>query len=1213
MRTPEKTAVRLLIVEDVATEAEIAVRQLKRAGLSCTWQRVETESEFCRALREFKPDLILSDFSLPQFDGLSALARTGADAPDIPFIFLSGTIGEERAIQALKNGAIDYVLKSNPERLVPAVTRALDDATARRARRAAEERVSRLTRITQMLSAVNAAVVRIRSRADLFTEACRIAHRVGGYSRAIIVLLEPGSRAGRPVAWAGLEDEQVKGLVIDVADTQAADTSVTGRAIRTADVYVCHDLSELQTTGEDGERLASEGMRSLASLPLLIDGTPVGALTIGSTEESSLDGEELLMLQEITANLSFALQYLQKHDAVEFLSYFDALTGLAKRSLFCERLARMLEKRLDPQSILTVIALDVQRLCVINDSFGRHVGDRLLECVADRLKRHFDNSDQLANLGGGTFAAVVIQAGPSAHALRLLNEQLVALFGEPVTVNGLDIRITIKVGLAEFPESGEDAASLLQNAEAALRKARESGERYLHHRVEMNSEIAERLALEQRLSIALAKQQFLLYYQPEIAIASARVIGLEALLRWRDPEHGIVSPAVFLPILEATGMIVAVGEWVVNQAADDCKRLHRSGIAPLRVAVNVSPQQLRRDHFASQFLAIASNTSGTGYGLDIEIIEGALLDDSTSVIGQLQTLRDAGVRVAIDDFGTGYSSLSRLSQLPIDVLKIDRSFTSRLGMDETSGTVVSTMIQLAKAFGMTTCAEGVETKQQLEILKTLGCHQAQGYLFSRPVPIDEVERFVRASSGRNSLPLSSVARNLAQGKESQNLSTLKTILLIQNDAGEADAIRHALSGTARSHFQVEWVRSCCGALERLACSAQSGPPVRVAAVLVDLLLPDSRGIDSFDQLFRAAPHIPILVLSCQQDEAIAKLAVQRGAQDYILKERIDGYVLPKALDSMIERASIAEVLFEEGEHAQFTLNSIGDAVMCTNVLGQVTYLNAVAEGLTGWTHEQAAGHAHSEVFSIVDGATRETARNPVQSAIQENRVVAHTPNCVLVRRDGTETGIEDSTAPIRDRQGQVTGAVMVFHDVSASRATTFRMSHLAQHDSLTDLPNRVLMHDRLIEAIALSHRHGRKLSLLFVDLDHFKHINDSMGHIVGDRLLQSVGRRLLTCVRSSDTISREGGDEFVVLLWEVRQAHDAVVAAEKILRALREPHCIGQHTLHITGSIGIVTYPDDGTDSETLLKNADAAMYLAKEKGRDNYQFFLPDMALDGN
>ena len=425
------------------------------------------------------------------------------------------------------------------------------------------------------------------------------------------------------------------------------------------------------------------------------------------------------------------------------------------------------------------------------------------------------------------------------------------------------------------------------------------------------------------------------------------------------------------------------------------------------------------------------------------------------------------------------------------------------------------------------------------------------------------------------------------------------ILLIQDDAAAAKAILDALSNSIDESFQVQWVRRCSEGLERLAGTA---------AILVDLFLPDSRGIETFDRLFRVAPQIPILVLCTPQEEETAKLAVQCGAQDYLFKARLDAYLLPKAVGSMIERAANSEALFEEKERAEVTLNSIGDAVMSTDISGQVTYLNAIAESLTGWSKDEAIGHPLEDVLRIVNGATRETAANPMALAIRENKIVALTPNCILIRRDGVESAIEDSAAPIHDRRGQVTGAVMVFHDVSVARAMILKMSYLAQHDSLTDLPNRVLLNDRLTEAIALSSRHERKLAVLFLDLDRFKHINDSLGHIVGDRLLQSVGRRLFTCVRSSDTVSRQGGDEFVVLLWEVKHAKDAAIAAEKILQALREPHLIDQHELHITGSIGIVTYPDDGTDAETLMKKADFAMYHAKETGRDSYQFFKSEM-----
>jgi diguanylate cyclase (GGDEF)-like protein/PAS domain S-box-containing protein len=425
------------------------------------------------------------------------------------------------------------------------------------------------------------------------------------------------------------------------------------------------------------------------------------------------------------------------------------------------------------------------------------------------------------------------------------------------------------------------------------------------------------------------------------------------------------------------------------------------------------------------------------------------------------------------------------------------------------------------------------------------------------------------------------------------------ILLILDDALVAKAIVDALSHSSDESFQVEWVRHCCEGLERLG---------GIAAILVDLSLPDSRGIETFERLFRAARDIPILVLTGPQDENSARLAVQCGAQDYFFKVRVEAYPLRKAVAAMIERAAIVKALFEEKERAQVTLNSIGDAVVSTDVSGQVTFLNVIAERLTGWTQEEAVRLPIEDVFRIVDARTREIAPNPMMLAMRENKTVGLTPNCVLIRRDGREADIEDSSAPIHDRLGAVTGAVMVFHDVSVARAMTVKMAYLAQHDRLTDLPNGLLMNDRLVEAIALSSRYERKLAVLFLDLDRFKYINDSLGHIVGDGLLRSVARRLFTCVRSSDTVSRRGGDEFVILLWEVRQAQDAAATAEKILRALREAHHVDGHELHVTGSIGIVTYPDDGADAETLLKNADFAMYDAKDSGRDTYQFFKTDM-----
>jgi diguanylate cyclase (GGDEF)-like protein/PAS domain S-box-containing protein len=427
------------------------------------------------------------------------------------------------------------------------------------------------------------------------------------------------------------------------------------------------------------------------------------------------------------------------------------------------------------------------------------------------------------------------------------------------------------------------------------------------------------------------------------------------------------------------------------------------------------------------------------------------------------------------------------------------------------------------------------------------------------------------------------------------------ILLIENDPTAADRIRTALAAAGSGMFDVEWVRQLSDGLARLKKKG-------IAAVLVELSLPDSRGIGTFDKLFSASPDVPILILGGDVEEALAKEAVGRGAQDYLLPHHLDSYSLPRALRNAIERKIVEDALFAEKERAIVTLNSIGDAVLCTDIFGRIRYLNLVAETMTGWCREEAIAKLLAEVFRIIDGNTRQPAQDPLQKAIAQNKTVGLTPNCVLIRRDGFEYGIEDSAAPIHDRGGRVIGAVIVFHDVSAARALSAQMTHSAQHDLVTNLPNRLLLNDRITQSISLALRQNRPIAVLFLDLDRFKYINDSLGHPIGDQLLQSVSKRLLATVRGSDTVSRQGGDEFVILLSQIAYPEDAGTTAKKILSLLGEPHSIGGKELHINGSIGISVYPEDGEDAETLIKNADTAMYHAKESGRNNFQFFKPEM-----
>jgi diguanylate cyclase (GGDEF)-like protein/PAS domain S-box-containing protein len=424
------------------------------------------------------------------------------------------------------------------------------------------------------------------------------------------------------------------------------------------------------------------------------------------------------------------------------------------------------------------------------------------------------------------------------------------------------------------------------------------------------------------------------------------------------------------------------------------------------------------------------------------------------------------------------------------------------------------------------------------------------------------------------------------------------LLLIENDAADSLAIREMLAGDP---LDIQCAESLSGGIERLSGS-------NIVAILLNLSLPDSKGIETFDNIYAAAPALPILILGDSGVEGLAIQALQRGAQDYLLKPHLNSHSLTRALHNMIERKLLKEALFQEKERAQVMLNCIGDAVLSTDVSGNINYLNVVAERMTGWPWKEASGRPLAEVLHIIDGSTREPARSPLELSIQQDKTVGLSANCILIRRDGYESHIEDSSAPIHDGQNRITGAVMVFHDVSVARAMAIQMSHLAQYDCLTDLPNRVLLKDRLTQAIALSHLRSNQLALLYLDLDRFKSINDSLGYALGDQLLQSVAERVGTCLRSTDTLSRVGGDEFVVMLAEVKSAGESATIARRIMAALVPPHHMAEHELHVSVSIGISNYPGDGLEVDALLASAETAMYKAKENGRNNYRFFTPEM-----
>jgi diguanylate cyclase (GGDEF)-like protein/PAS domain S-box-containing protein len=429
----------------------------------------------------------------------------------------------------------------------------------------------------------------------------------------------------------------------------------------------------------------------------------------------------------------------------------------------------------------------------------------------------------------------------------------------------------------------------------------------------------------------------------------------------------------------------------------------------------------------------------------------------------------------------------------------------------------------------------------------------------------------------------------------------KTVLLIENDREQMRIIRAMFDDHGSHSF----------ALTHVACLADAETYLAghsVDIVLLDLGLSDSDGLEAVKRARAVAPRVAIVLLSSLDDEPKAIQAIHEGAQDYLVKGQIEPHKLMRALSNAVERKMIEEILFSEKERAQATLNCIADALICTDVSGSITFFNPIAGSMMGWPLNEAIGRPLAEAFRIVDATTRKAILDPMAKATSEDQTGKLPLDCVLIHRDGHEVFIEDSVAPIHDGEGKVTGAVIVFRDVSAARAQSEQMIHLAEHDSLTGLPNRLLFDDRLGQAISLARRHGGQAAVLFLDLDGFKKVNDSLGHAVGDKLLQSVAKRLLSCVRAPDTVSRQGGDEFALLLQDIHRPEDAAATAKRVLRALGEVHSVDGHQLHITASIGMSVYPGDGLDAETLIRNADTAMYQAKKNGCQGCQFYSPEL-----
>jgi diguanylate cyclase (GGDEF)-like protein/PAS domain S-box-containing protein len=613
----------------------------------------------------------------------------------------------------------------------PLVISAIRDITERKA---AERMITRLNRVYAVLSGINTLIVRVRDRDELFKEACRIAVEAGGFHMSLIAIVDRTVMKFVSVASAGVDEDLLAAIKGLLSSNEGAASTMLARAIREKKTAVSNDLQS-DPRVVFGKKYVESGVRSMAILPLIISDEAVGVLVLYTRESEFFREEELKLLTELAGDIAFAIDHLDKQERLNYLAYYDVLTGLANRTLFLDRLRQYKRSAVSGGHQLALFLLDLERFRNINDSLGRPTGDELLRQVAQWLTHNAAGDGNLvARVGVDIFALVMPQVKQGGDLARLLERWMKEFLEHPFRLNDAVFRIAAKVGVALFPDDGADAETLFRNAEAALKKAKASGQRYLFYQQDMTAAVAGKLTLENQLRQAINKGEFVLHYQPKVNLASGKMTSAEALIRWNDPRTGLVPPGRFIPILEETGMIYEVGRWVLRQAIADCLRWRNAGLPVVRIAVNVSPLQLRHRGFIAEIEQAIGVDPQAAAGLELEITESVIMEDVKGSIATLQAIRALGITIAIDDFGTGFSSLSYLAKLPLDTLKIDISFVNDMTTGPQGLALVSTIISLAHSLNLKVVAEGVETEEQQRLLRLLGCDEMQGYLFSKPVP-----------------------------------------------------------------------------------------------------------------------------------------------------------------------------------------------------------------------------------------------------------------------------------------------------------------------------------------------------------------------------------------------------------------------------------------------------------------------------------------------
>ncbi|HUJ87179.1 MAG TPA: EAL domain-containing protein [Burkholderiales bacterium] len=611
-------------------------------------------------------------------------------------------------------------------------------------RKAQQERIARLTRVHAVLSGINSLIVRVRDRDELFEGACKIAVEAGSFLLAWIGTVDQSRTMLLLAAWDGDGEGYVQRMPVSLGEGDAAKPGLNALAVADGQARVVNDIERDPRFLLTDEAL-KRGFRSFVTLPLSTEGEVSGVLALYAEQPGFFDDEEMRLLNELAGDISFALAHIAQQEKLNYVALYDSLTGLANRALLSERLAQTLHGAGQAGSKVALSILDLERFRTVNESLGRQEGDALIRQVAGRLARAV-GAAEVARIGADHFAVILAPVNGQPEAAKRLQDLLQRCFGEPYHAGGAELRVTAKAGIALFPNDGVDAEILLRNAEAALNSAKKTGDPRVFYTSALTDRTSEQLSLLNKLQRGLANDEFVLHYQPKFDTATRRIVGVEALIRWQSPELGLVPPARFIPLMEETGIILEAGAWALAKAVGDHSRWLELGLPAPRVAVNVSAIQLRKRDFLDTVRAAVTRGPDRP-GIDLEITESLIMEDIESNIRKLKDVRDLGMEIAIDDFGTGYSSLGYLAKLPVQTLKIDRSFIITMLKDPATMTLVQTIISLAHSLKLKVVAEGVDEEDQAQLLGRLGCDEIQGFLFSRPVPFAQMTEMLARLRG----------------------------------------------------------------------------------------------------------------------------------------------------------------------------------------------------------------------------------------------------------------------------------------------------------------------------------------------------------------------------------------------------------------------------------------------------------------------------------